>query len=1015
MSREESIGPEELPQEWEIPLQTENVRDWWAPFKFSLLILRKNWRWIALAAVPVLIGTLILFEARTSELQSRILSSMAAKLSFKIGTGPSATIAFPSGGPFNEARGYAELPEFARRLSDSGFRISAQARLSPELQRLAQWGINPPFHDKPSSGLVVRGENQAILYDAGSRERIFKDYEDIPPLLIKTLVLVENRELEDSDIAPTRNPVVDWGRLGKAGLTYAGHKLGLPVRVEGGSTLATQIEKFRYADGGRTNSPGDKLRQMISASLRVYRDGPDTRDERREIVADYINSVPLAAAPEFGEVYGVGNGLYAWFGIDLEHVRPMFGDTAPEQDRERIFKHAMALICAARAPSFYLMQNHGALEARVNFYIRQLEANGTIPGDFARGLQAVPLEFLQHAPEPGPVPYVQRKATNAFRAHLMNVLGVPDLYTLDRLHLSADTTLNVDLQNAVLHLFNELKDPAFVESHGLRQEHLLLRGDPQQVTYSFTLFERTPAGNVLRVQADTLNQPFDLNEGMKMELGSTAKLRTIAHYLELVASLYKEFDGLDRTELTKEMQEAKDPITRWAAETMAANTGITLPDLLEKALDRTYSGNPGEVFFTGGGAHVFENFEKEENFKTFTLREALAQSVNLVYVRLMRDLVYFHEARLPYDTNAVLNNTDDPVRRHMLGEIGDKEAQHFLYEAYDSYRHQDPHAIVDRMLEGKNSSPRRLSILYLAWTPGADAEGLAHWLEAHGVSVSADEAHHLFKSYDPGRLNISDYGYLLHRNPLDVWCAGQIVQNPAITWDELKRRSVVIREISSRWLFSAKNRRAQDLRLRIRIEEDAFARMTPYWQRLGFPFDHLVPSYATAIGSSADRPVALAELVGIIINNGIRMPVLRMEKLRFAADTPYETVFEPEQKTGEMVMDPRVAQALRGVLAGVVQRGTAARLNNVFVGRDGKPIMTGGKTGSGDNRYETRTWSKAISRTGTFAFYIGDRYYGVMTAYVAGENSGNYVFTSALPVTALKFLAPELEKTLATD
>jgi membrane peptidoglycan carboxypeptidase len=1008
MSREESIGPEELEQGWD---EGESVRDWGKPLRISLLSLRENWRWVAMAVVPVLVATVILFEARTSEIEARILSSIAAKLSYSMGAGPSATIAFPSSGPFNEARGYAELPGFARRLTGAGFRITAQARLSPELERLAHWGINPPFHDQPASGLIVRGENQAVLYDAGSRERVFKTYEDVPPLLIKTLLLVENRELEDSEIA-TRNPVVDWGRLGKAGLTYAGHKLGLPVRVEGGSTLATQIEKFRYADGGRTNSPGDKLRQMISASLRVYRDGPDTRAERRDIVLDYINSVPLAAAPEYGEVYGVGNGLYAWFGIDLDNELDAFKDTASEPEKQRILKHAMALICAARAPSFYLLQNHGALEARVDFYIRQLEANGTIPGPFARGLESVRLEFLQHAPEPGPVPYVQRKATNAFRAHLMNVLGVHDLYSLDRLHLYADTTLNVQLQSAVLRLFNDLRDPAFVESHGLRQEHLLLRGDPAQVTYSFTLFERTPEGNVLRVQADTLNEPFDLNEGMKMELGSTAKMRTLAHYLELVASLYEEFHDLDNVSLKSKIEEAQDPITRWTAETIRANSSITLPELLDQAMDRKYSGNPGEVFFTGGGAHVFANFEKEENGKIFTLREALAQSVNLVYIRLMRDLVRFHEARLSYDTNAVLNDPDNPLRQQMLKEIADKESRHFLFEAYESYRHLERQAIIDRVLTGRTTNPAHLAILFLAWNPAADADALGHWLETHGAAVTEDEAAHLFKAYDPGRLNISDYAYLLRRHPLDLWCAGQMIQDPSIGWDDLLTRSADVREVASRWLFQTKNRRAQDLRLRIRIEEDAFARMTPYWQRLGFPFDHLVPSYATAIGSSADRPIALAELVGIIVSGGIRMPTLRMEKLRFAADTPYETVFEPQQRSGERVMDPPVAQALREVLAGVVENGTAKRLAHVFVGHDGTPIMTGGKTGSGDNRYETRTWSRAVSRTGTFAFYIGDRYFGVMTAYVAGDNSGNYVFTSALPVTALKLLAPTLTQSL---
>jgi hypothetical protein len=34
--------------------------------------------------------------------------------------------------------------------------------------------------------------------------------------------------------------------------------------------------------------------------------------------------------------------------------------------------------------------------------------------------------------------------------------------------------------------------------------------------------------------------PFDVNEGMKLELGSTAKLRTLAHYLDVMAQLYDE-------------------------------------------------------------------------------------------------------------------------------------------------------------------------------------------------------------------------------------------------------------------------------------------------------------------------------------------------------------------------------------------------------------------------------------------------------------------------------------------
>jgi len=147
-------------------------------------------------------------------------------------------------------------------------------------------------------------------------------------------------------------------------------------------------------------------------------------------------------------------------------------------------------------------------------------------------------------------------------------------------------------------------------------------------------------------------------------------------------------------------------------------------------------------------------------------------------------------------------------------------------------------------------------------------------------------------------------------------------------------------------------------------------------------------------------------------HDGVRLPTVRVARLRFAAGTPYETVFAPNEQKGERVMEPEIAHALREVLSGVVQNGTARRLSGVFLGPQRTPIVVGGKTGSGDNRYETRRGSRAVSRTGTFVFYIGDRYFGVITAYVGEERASQYSFTSALPVTALKLLAPGIIATL---
>ena len=217
----------------------------------------------------------------------------------------------------------------------------------------------------------------------------------------------------------------------------------------------------------------------------------------------------------------------------------------------------------------------------------------------------------------------------------------------------------------------------------------------------------------------------------------------------------------------------------------------------------------------------------------------------------------------------------------------------------------------------------------------------------------------------------------------------------------------------STWLFKVKNRKPQDIRLRIRIEEDAFERMTPGWQKLAFPFDKLVPSLATAIGSSSDRPIALAELVGIILNDGERRPALRATRLRIAAGTPYETILEPAADNHKTAMSREVARTLRELLASVVEGGTAQRLAGSFVLPDGTRVIAGGKTGSGDNRYETSSRGGPINRTATFVFYIGDKYFGVITAHVNGRAASQYHFTSALPVTVLKMLAPVINSRLA--
>ncbi len=58
--------------------------------------------------------------------------------------------------------------------------------------------------------------------------------------------------------------------------------------------------------------------------------------------------------------------------------------------------------------------------------------------------------------------------------------------------------------------------------------------------------------------------------------------------------------------------------------------------------------------------------------------------------------------------------------------------------------------------------------------------------------------------------------------------------------------------------------------------------------------------------------------------------------------------------------------------------------------------------------------SRPVDRTATFAFFIGDKFFGTITAYVLGRRAGDYHFSSAVAVQLLKSLAPALRSLLGT-
>jgi len=976
--------------------------------------------WLVLLLVLIGAGFALHSESRSSRFQAREFSRYAAQLSYTLQPGPSDAMVYPGDGPFDKRLGYSSLGEFLPRLLKRDYVITEQARFSPALLQYSQRGFFVPYQEKVQAGLLINDCRGDALYQFRYPQQFYPTFAGIPPIVVRSLLFIENRDLLDPQ-QPLANPAVDWPRFAKAALSQAARLIGLPGQSAGGSTLATQLEKYRHSPDGLTQSGREKLRQMISASVRAYQSGEQTLQAREDVVRDYLNSVPLSAVPGHGEVHGLAEGLRVWYDADFARTNALLASDDRQKLAERglALREVLSLIIAQRRPSHYLANGRSELADLTDSHIRLLGKNGVIDAALADAALNSNVTYRDWVQQPTLQPIDTNKGINAARSRLSVLLNRP-LYDLDRLDLSASSTLQSPLQESVSQYLRQLADPAFAASVGLLGERLLTAATTDKVRYSFTLFERGEDGSRVRVQTDNTDQPFDINEGSKLELGSTAKLRVLTTYLEIIAELHEHYGAQTPAALKKEPINEQDRLTRWAVDYLLQNKDHDLAKMLSAALDRPYSASPAESFFTGGGLHHFNNFLAQDNTRNPTLREALRESINLPFIRLMRDLVRYSTYQAPNNSAPLLKDDDNPRRQEYLSRFADREGTEFLLRFWKRYKEKSTQERLDTFLDGVHPSAVRLAAVHRYLLPGASQSAFNTFLRAHwnedksGVVLSEKRLTELYKNYGPGAYSLPDQGYIARVHPLDLWLVGFLMQHPQASFKEAVAASRDERQEVYGWLFKSKHKSARDSRIRTMMEVEAFLDIHQRWQRLGYPFDHLVPSLATAIGSSGDRPAALAELIGIIQNDGMRLPTLRIDHLAFASGTPYETRLSNNPGLGKRVLPSEVATALREALSQVVEGGTAKRIQGSFKLADGQPLIMGGKTGTGDNRIESFgsggriLASRAINRTATFVFYLGDHHFGTLTAFVPGRDAEGLRFTSALPVQVLKGMAPIL-------
>lgn len=982
-------------------------------------ITRKFFKYL-LYSSPLLIAALLalVYEMRTSTLQSIYFTRVAAEASYKVEAGPNPNTTFPSFGPYDDRLGYTRIPRIIDNLLKNGFEITSQARQSERFRSLAKSGLYPPYRTKTVAGITILDKNNTTIYSAYRPERNYESFEDIPEIVIRSLLFIENREILDTKY-PYKNPAVEWDRFGLAILEKFKQLFQPDLNAPGGSTIATQLEKYRHTKEGRTSGIPDKLEQMMSASLRAYMYGRKTLKTRKLITLEYINSIPLAALRGYGEVNGLGDGLWAWYGLGFASTNQRLkklGTLKPADDPAQfaeIYKQMLSLFIAHRRPSFYLIAGLKELNALTNSHLDLLAKEGVISPKLRNAAKAVPLTLRRAAPQAKAISFVQRKAANAIRTRLLELMNYPQLYDLDQVDVTVKSTMANESNEGVTDILKQIKDEESVRKFGLNGARNLDRGDPSKVIYSVTLYERRGNANLLRIQTDNFDNPFSINEGTRLDLGSTAKLRTLTTYLDVVGELHDRFSALDQATLKKIDRRDLDPISLFVVDQFLKDPKISLSSLLARALQRRYSASPYETFFTGGGIHSFENFKKEDNGRNPTIQEALTASINLPFVRLMRDLSRYYTVKMGLKLSSSKTDRKSSVRMHFLKKFADQEGSYFQRRFYEKYRGKPPQGLLEGLVKSTRASARHAAVMYRYVRPDGTEAEMAEFLKQNVPSTNVSPAliTKWYHEFPPGKYTLNDQGYLARIHPLELWLVRYLQDHPGASIESGIKESYEERQQVYEWLFKTPQVKAQDSRIRTLIENESFVEIHKQWRKVGYPFNSMVPSLASAIGSSGDRPVALADLVGIILNDGVKYPLIRLEEVRLASDTPYETnLRRSDRGAGERALKPEVARALRGAMRNVVESGTARRVFHSYARSDGKFYTIGGKTGTGDHRHETfgpggqLLTSRVVNRTATFAFYIGDRFFGVVSAHVPGAEAAKFDFTSSLAAELLKIV-----------
>ena len=204
--------------------------------------------------------------------------------------------------------------------------------------------------------------------------------------------------------------------------------------------------------------------------------------------------------------------------------------------------------------------------------------------------------------------------------------------------------------------------------------------------------------------------------------------------------------------------------------------------MLDAAMQRTYSAAP-ETFFTGGGNQSFGNFESWEDDDRPTVETAFQHSINLAFVRIMRDVVNYYTAANGVRVKRLLGNPDDPQREVYLKRFIEADSRRFLYRFYKDYQGLNGDRSDGDMAERTQPLAKAGDSLPVDPSEGAPRPFYTFLVPLlPNMDLSEKELWELYLTYSPERMNLADRGYVAGLHPLELWLVRVSAEHPGASW-----------------------------------------------------------------------------------------------------------------------------------------------------------------------------------------------------------------------------------------